>query len=665
MRTSWNASLSCLVLCTAPFAAISARAAATAPPPAEAFGAIPQMRGVVLSPNGNMLAWIRDDETEGQILMYDLAAQKAKRSFGVGRKAKTRGLVWIDDETLIIQVSVTAPAADNTKRQFEFIRLLAADAAGGAARALLNSDSNFNYVTSAQLLTVRPSKAKAVYLSTLDFSTASRQQETGTHLAGHRKDSGWIGTLFEVDTVSGKGRIIARGTPFTTDWAVDRSGRVLARSEWNPGQHQYRLSAADGSGWRDIVTQNDERLALVGLSTDATAILAIGTRGEGRVKAWSIPLDGSAPTVLAEDAERDVTSLIYDGVGMKPVAVGLSGIHPEQRWLDKAAESRYLPVALAFRGSRIESYQESQDHRRALVLVESPTRPPVYYVVDFTTSKAIIVGDKYPALANAALGEASMITYAARDGISIPAIQTLPPGSAGKNLPLVVLPHGGPHSHDDYAFDWLAQFLATRGYAVLQPQFRGSTGYGEAFRRAGDHQWGGLMQDDVTDGVKALVANGVADPRHICIVGASYGGYAALAGAAFTPDLYSCAISVSGIGDLPAFFGYLERQSGEESDDVAYWKANIGSLRDANMILKSPIQAAAAVKVPILLIHGMDDTVVPIAQSESMARALQAAGKKVTLVKLSGEDHWLSRSETRIRVLKEIEAFLGANLRTP
>src|SRR6202790_2951928 len=142
MRTSWNASLPCLVLCGGRFATISARAAA--PPPAEAFGAIPQMRGVVLSPNGNMLAWIRDDETEGQVLMYDLAAQKVKRSFGVGRKAKTRVLEWVDDETLLIEISVTAPAADNTKRQFEFFRILAADANGGSAPPLSNSALHLN-----------------------------------------------------------------------------------------------------------------------------------------------------------------------------------------------------------------------------------------------------------------------------------------------------------------------------------------------------------------------------------------------------------------------------------------------------------------------------------------------------------------------------------------
>jgi dipeptidyl aminopeptidase/acylaminoacyl peptidase len=181
----------------------------------------------------------------------------------------------------------------------------------------------------------------------------------------------------------------------------------------------------------------------------------------------------------------------------------------------------------------------------------------VFYLVDFATGRADIAGESYPGLAGVTLGEVRFIDYAARDDVEIPAFLTLPPGLGEKNLPLVVLPHGGPHAHDTGDFNWWTQFLATRGYAVLQPQFRGSTGYGAAHRKAGYGQWGGLMQDDVTDGVKAMIKNGLADPARICIAGASYGGYAALAGAAFTPEMYACAISVNGISDLPALLGYV------------------------------------------------------------------------------------------------------------
>jgi dipeptidyl aminopeptidase/acylaminoacyl peptidase len=238
----------------------------------------------------------------------------------------------------------------------------------------------------------------------------------------------------------------------------------------------------------------------------------------------------------------------------------------------------------------------------------------------------------------------------------------LPPGKAAKDLPVVILPHGGPEWRDSYEFDWLPQFLATRGYAVLQPQFRGSIGYGEAFRQAGYRQWGGLMQDDLTDGVRHLVATGIANPNRVCIVGASYGGYAALAGAAFTPDLYACAASISGVSDLPSMLGTQRRNFGTDSDSVAYWADHIGPANDPNTIAKSPSRSASSVRAPVLLLHGADDSVVPIQQSKTMERALTEAGKSVTLVTLPGEDHWLSRTATRTRVLQELETFLAKRL---
>jgi dipeptidyl aminopeptidase/acylaminoacyl peptidase len=170
------------------------------------------------------------------------------------------------------------------------------------------------------------------------------------------------------------------------------------------------------------------------------------------------------------------------------------------------------------------------------------------------------------------------------------------------------------------------------------------------------------MQDDVTDGLKALIEQGRVDPKRVCIVGASYGGYAALAGATFTPELYACAVSINGVSDLPAMIGDEELRSGEESDAVSYWKDHIGGARSPEVISKSPARAAASVRAPVLLLHGVNDSVVPVTQSRGMAKALKALDKPHTLIELAGEDHWLSRSESRIRVLTEIETFLATHL---
>jgi dipeptidyl aminopeptidase/acylaminoacyl peptidase len=282
--------------------------------------------------------------------------------------------------------------------------------------------------------------------------------------------------------------------------------------------------------------------------------------------------------------------------------------------------------------------------------------------VDLAKGTADIVGEAYPQLTDVALGEVRIINYKARDGAAVPAYLTLPPASPGKALPLIVLPHGGPEAHDDYAFDWWAQFLAAQGYAVLQPQFRGSTGFGEAWRAAGRRQWGKHIQDDVTDGVNAMVDQGIADAARVCIVGASYGGYAALAGAAFTPDLYRCAVSVNGVSDLPQMLAYEKNHSGDESDALAYWHDHIGSGFDPEVIGRSPLRAASQIKVPVMLMHAVNDTVVPQSQSEAMSRELNTLKKSVTYVRLPGEDHWLSQSATRTRMLEELQKFLAVQL---
>jgi dipeptidyl aminopeptidase/acylaminoacyl peptidase len=253
------------------------------------------------------------------------------------------------------------------------------------------------------------------------------------------------------------------------------------------------------------------------------------------------------------------------------------------------------------------------------------------------------------------------LTYKARDGYEVPAYLTLPPSATAEQLPMVVLPHGGPESHDARSFDFAAQFLASRGYAVLQPQFRGSTGFGAAHRKAGYRQWGKLMQDDVTDGVRAMIDQGIADPKSVCIAGFSYGGYAALAGAAFTPELYACAISVNGVSDLLGMLGHERRLTGDESDTLAYWKEHIGTIGSPDIAAKSPARAAGNVRAPVLLMHGKDDSVVPIDQSQRMIKALGGAPHQ--FIELPGEDHWLSRSATRIRVLAEMERFLGKHLK--
>jgi dipeptidyl aminopeptidase/acylaminoacyl peptidase len=245
--------------------------------------------------------------------------------------------------------------------------------------------------------------------------------------------------------------------------------------------------------------------------------------------------------------------------------------------------------------------------------------------------------------------------------MKIPGFLTLPPGAGKKDLPLIVLPHGGPASADTLDFDWWAQAMAAQGYAVLQPNFRGST-LDSKFLEAGFGEWGRKMQTDLSDGVRYLAKQGIIDPKRVCIVGASYGGYAALAGVTLEPAAYRCAVSVAGISDLRRMRRWIGDTSATGGSQ-RYWDRFIGTsdMNDPALLAISPIEHVNAVTAPVLLIHGRDDTVVPFEQSDVMLSALKRAGKSVELVTMKHEDHWLSHGETRLQMLEACVAFLKAN----
>jgi dienelactone hydrolase len=608
-----------------------------------------------MSPDGNTLAWEDHSGPDSRVVMFDLRTHQYKRFLTIDPIATFRSITWADDETVLVTISFTkdlgAPRANwsgHDVRNWEVFRTIAADTSHTPGRLLLMSDDRRKTITGSDLVSWRMSKPKTVLMATLDIDYRWESQTPPAY------------SLFEVDTVTGKGRLVQRGTPLTTEWVADGAGRRVARKEVvGSPQGEFVVQVSLESIWRDIFHgKESDGLTLIGFSADGTDLVAVGVIGEGRRKLWRLPLDGSQPKVLFEDPDSDVEYVSVDSVTGAPRAISLGGAVPHARFLDPASQARADILDRSFPGQFVDEYDDSEASKRALVRVSGGTKPPVWYVVDFATHKADIVGEEYPALGSASLGERTVMSYKARDGQAIPAYLTLPPKSARQHLPLVVLVHGGPDARDFPGFDWWSQFLATRGYAVLQPQFRGSTGFGQAFRKAGYRQWGGLMQDDISDGVADLVSQGIADPQRVCIVGGSYGGYAALAGVAFTPTLYRCAVSVNGVSDIPEMLAYREHRHAS----LAYWQEHVGSQFDPVLKQKSPVHAAERINAPVLLLHASNDTVVPLSQSTGMAHALTAAHKSVQLVTLPGEDHWLSRSETRSRMLQEVEKFLAAHL---
>jgi dipeptidyl aminopeptidase/acylaminoacyl peptidase len=610
---------------------IGGAAAQPVAPSIETFAALPVQADAVLSPGGHWIAWMEHQNATTRVVIFDLAARKTHRVVAIPARGTLRALAWNDEDTLLAGLSDLAPTRNSRQQPRQVFGVTAIFVDGGDVG-----------LPQARVVRARLSRPHTVIMS--------------------RGES-----LLEVDTRTGASTVSKVGNLHTVNWVVDRDGRPVAREDWDYEKRAYHLYALWGDGIKELLQRDDnDPPHIAGLLPNGSAIVLLAANGRPHQAAWAVPLDGSPLALLAEDPDADITSAYFDPQSGDVVGFYVSGSKHAVQWITPEGQHRHEVLQRAFPNRIVTPYGWTADGTRTLALVESPTTPPVFYLVDFSTHKADIAAEEYPALAGVTLGEFREISYKARDGTVIPAYLTRPAGKADAPAPLIVLPHSGPNSRDFPQFDWFVQFLATRGYAVLQPEFRGSTGFGDAFREAGYRQWGGLMQDDVTDGVHAMIEQGVADAHRVCIVGFFYGGYAALAGAAFTPQLYACAISVNGISDLPALlektvplysaFGRIY------STTLDQWTARIGKPGDKALAQKSPINAVAAITAPVLVVYGTSDGVVPNEQSERMAAALTKAGKSVKLVRLPQEDYWLSRDDTRIQMLSEVDAFLREHL---
>jgi dipeptidyl aminopeptidase/acylaminoacyl peptidase len=297
----------------------------------------------------------------------------------------------------------------------------------------------------------------------------------------------------------------------------------------------------------------------------------------------------------------------------------------------------------------------------------SDKQPRTTYVYNTATRKFTNLGSAHPALDRKQMGETDFVRVRARDGLSIPAYLTLPPGGVKKNLPMVVLVHGGPWVRGaNWAFNAEVQFLATRGYAVLQPEFRGSTGFGWKHFEAGFKQWGRAMQNDVADATRWAIEQGYADPKRVCIAGASYGGYATLMGLANDPDLFRCGVQWVGVTDPQLMFSVYWSDISNEAKKYSYSKLIGDPVADAGMMeAVSPIKNAAKIKQPLLMAYGAWDVRVPLVHGEKFRDAMKPHNEKVEWVLYPNEGHGWARPENRIDFWKRVETFLARELATP
>lgn len=646
-------------LCVAAFFCAGGAAAQTAPPPVEAFGRLPAIAAASISPDGTHIALARTDpQGQSSVAIIDIDHPSNAVAFSVPPHEQLRSVDWADDRHVSYLVTRTFRPGEVLPAGFQFI--------GRPRRVDYARNGVVDIETRrSSVLTPNSDDAWAFFGASL-IAPIVGDPGSGrlfTYLRGNP-------ALYRVDLSTGRmGIIPVRGANQQTQgYEIDENGDVLARYDVDAATDHWRLYIYNDGEPRllmEDVSEFGEPPSVEGLLPDGRLLIHDRSAETGYYGLYVIDRQSGALTPFYARERGDVGGTIRDPWTRRVVGAGWSGDSNNVHYFDADLQAVGERFAALTQGEFGYIVSWSRDRRRFLVYLERGLDGGGYYIFDPATERFHIIDHRYPELQNLN-GERQSITYRARDGERVPAYLTYPAAAEHRNLPLVLLVHGGPHARDDFTFDWWASFLASRGYAVLQPNYRGSTGYGRAWEEAGRRQWGGLMQTDTEDGVAALIRAGIVDPNRVCIIGASYGGYAALAGATLTPDRYRCAASIAGVSDLNLWLTRTDQRSGNNDDDfrVKWWRTSIGEDRE-HLRTVSPANLADRVHIPVLIIHGTDDTVVPIEQSERMRDRLRSAGKDVRYVTLPGDDHWLSDAATRTQMLRELEGFLAQNLNGP
>jgi fermentation-respiration switch protein FrsA (DUF1100 family) len=590
----------------------------------EAYAELPRIQDVEISPNGEMIAYILNAPDQQEVVVQHVDGRPLQRvSFEI---SKIRDIDWAGDQYMLISRTTTSPGPIRS----EVPQLGRLNIATGHLRHLLGIHPN---VLGRGEWSGRP----ILYTAAQPRGIFRLDLETGREIEHFdERDS------------------------FVYDYVVRPDGQVLAREWYDNDRQTWGLSFYENERWREIMSLHApiDRPNLIGLTNDESAVLV--NFWEEETQAWR-----PRPVALGsgELGEPIVPPEVIGVVGdeqRRMIAIARAPLFTEYDFVDPALDATWAKITGSFPQSQVLLRSFSEDYRRMIVYVDGPGRPGTYFLYDAPSESLTSIGDAYPGIGGGDIAEVRYIHYAAADGFDVPAFLTLPPGRAAQNLPLVVLPHAGPEARDVPGFDWIAQALASRGYAVLQPNFRGSSGYGHEHLSAGWGEWGRKMQTDLSDGVAYLAQRGIVDPSRACIMGQSYGGYAALAGVTLQHGVYRCAISIAGISDVAEWLDLDVRLRGWRNRQMraTLRYLNIERYNDPALDEISPRRAAAAADAPILLIHGRDDGTVPFSHSVDMQRALREAGSPVELVELRGEDHFLSRGPTRLQAIQAAVAFL-------
>ncbi len=604
--------------------------------PLKAFAQLKITSNMKLSPDGTHMAYSMVHKGREVVIIKPLGKGKAV-AVPAADNAETKWFRWANKDRLVVSYAFTSKRRTVTTRE---TRLYGVDRDGKNFVNLIRSKRRLQAQFQDNVIDWLEDDPDHI-LVVLDSDLNSEDE------------------VRRVNVKSGSYQDIIKGKRGIQNYRTDQQHKV--RMAWGYQQATFinKYKSPITNKWKSIekTSWGDKGFSLITFTEDPRIAYAGGNNEHGRRAVFKINLETEeilGPVFSHEKVDFDY--IVNHPVTGKPAGVQFTLDKPETIYFDKKLQSIQMTVDRALPDTVNEIVSIQPEKKLYLIYAESDREPGVYYLLDMMSKKLNFLSETLPGIRPENMSPVKAVSYISRDDVRIPGYLTLPKGKDSKNLPAVILVHGGPHARYTQMFDYTVQFLTSRGYAVLQPNFRGSEGFGNRFENAGRHQWGGVMQDDLTDGTKWLIEQGIADPDRICIVGASYGGYAAAMGLIKTPDLFKCGISVSGVLNIPSLISSKKKYIGGKS-----WSKEYG-LEGEDPETVSPYHRVDDINTPILIVHAKDDHIVLYKQATGIVKKLKKLKKDVTFVTMKDGDHYLDTEASRITELTAMEKFLKKHI---
>jgi dipeptidyl aminopeptidase/acylaminoacyl peptidase len=621
-----------------------AASAAAALVPLEEFAGYPQMQSPHLSPDGRLLVYLGTISGAPAVILRDLRTGAERPILHVysGGYDVSR-CEFKNDERLLCHLDgvVYGPGGE----PYPSSRLVAVNADGGGLRVLFADGVGTGAAVGLQfqdrIVHWLPDDPRHVLIELTGRGTV-------------------FPSVYQLDVYSGAVRLVVPADPPVMEWTADNQGVVRFGYGFRSDSAVYIARNGASAPWRTLeqFPRFDHSRFDPLVFGEHPGELFVLAPYQGRLAVWQMDLEGDGDMQLEfSRPDVDVSGIIEWPSDRHVAGFFYETDRPHAEYIDPEAQRVDELLERTVPGAFHAVISASRDGKRLIAVSYADVLPARFHLVDLTSQEVLPIG-QLNSINPAQLAPMKSVVVPGEGGIGIPGYLTVPPGTApGSKLPAVVLPHGGPYARDSWDYDPLVQMLASRGYAVLQLNFRGSTGYGQAWERAGHQAWGTLMHEDITAGARWLISAGIADPARLAIVGWSYGGYAALIGVEKEPYLYRCAVSIAGVSDMAE----LARDDARFYGGQAAASESMGA-DQATLAAESPVRHADRIRVPVLLVHGMNDYTVLVNESKEMARALAGNHVPYELVLIRQGEHSLKHPEMRLTLYRRLEAFLATNL---